>query len=496
MGRRRKVALAPFRRIEPFAVTRSMIGDGAVSQASERAILPTGRGRPATMCPMEARIQYARTADGVSIAFWAAGDGYPVVEMPPVPWSHLQVEFEDEQFRRWYEDLSQRVRLVRYDNRGSGLSERGVSAYTPEEALRDLEAVVGRLGLERFALVGVSPSSPTAIEYAARNPDRVSHLILWCGFSACFAEFAVFEPLLAVARADWSLYTETAAHAMVAGWAHSAEARRFAALMREATTFEMYHAFYEGHRKVDVTPLLEQVRCPTLVVHRRQAAFPSVATARSLAAGIPNAHLMLLDGEGVLPFVGDTASIIRAFEGFLPAPQPAEAPRQVSSLSTILFTGIEGHTELISRLGDSKGRELLREHERITREALRAHGGAEVKSMGDGFMASFASPTRAIECAMALQRAFAAHSEGWPEAPLRVRIGLNSGEPIAEEDDLFGASVIAAARIAARASGGQVLVANVVRELVAGKGFLFSDTGEHVLKGFEEPVRVWELRWQ
>jgi class 3 adenylate cyclase len=155
---------------------------------------------------------------------------------------------------------------------------------------------------------------------------------------------------------------------------------------------------------------------------------------------------------------------------------------------------VEGSTALTQRLGDAKAREVLRAHERIVREALRAHGGAEVKAMGDGFMASFSSATRALECAIATQRAFAEHNES-AEEPIRVRIGLNAGEPIAEEADLFGTAVNLAARIAAQAAGGEILVANVVRELAAGKGFLFVDRGEVALRGFEDPVRLYEVRW-
>jgi adenylate cyclase len=165
-------------------------------------------------------------------------------------------------------------------------------------------------------------------------------------------------------------------------------------------------------------------------------------------------------------------------------------------LRTILFTDLEGHTAMMSRLGDAEGRKVLREHEQLTREALRAHGGQEVKTLGDGFMASFGSAQRALECAVALQRALSASDCAVSREGLGVRVGLNAGEPIAEDGDLFGASVIAAARIAARASGGQVYVADVVRQLAAGKGFLFSDTGEHDLKGLEDPVRLWELSWR
>ncbi|MFB3092903.1 MAG: adenylate/guanylate cyclase domain-containing protein, partial [Dehalococcoidia bacterium] len=162
---------------------------------------------------------------------------------------------------------------------------------------------------------------------------------------------------------------------------------------------------------------------------------------------------------------------------------------------TILFTDVEGSTALTQRLGDAKARELLREHERMVREALKAHGGSEVKTMGDGFMASFSSATKALDCAIAVQRAFAAHDKS-AEEPILVRIGLNAGEPIAEDDDLFGTAVNEATRITATAKGGEILVSNVVRELAKGKDFLFADRGEASLKGFDEPVRLYEVRWR
>ncbi|MCH8813684.1 MAG: adenylate/guanylate cyclase domain-containing protein [Chloroflexi bacterium] len=158
-----------------------------------------------------------------------------------------------------------------------------------------------------------------------------------------------------------------------------------------------------------------------------------------------------------------------------------------------------GHTEMMARLGDDKGRQVLREHERLTRESLKEHGGTEVKTMGDGFMASFASVTAALECAIALQNALAKHNKSADE-PLNIRIGLNAGEPIAEDDpggrgDLFGTTVNIAARIAAQADGGEILVSDVVRQLVAGKQFMFNDRGETELRGFEDPVHVYEVRW-
>ena len=162
---------------------------------------------------------------------------------------------------------------------------------------------------------------------------------------------------------------------------------------------------------------------------------------------------------------------------------------------TILFTDIESSSALTQRLGDADARELLREHERIVRRALRAHGGSEVKTMGDGFLAWFPSATEALECAIDVQRSFAERNESAAE-PINVRVGLNAGEPIAEDEDLFGTAVNEAARITAAAKGGEILVANVVRELAKGKGFLFGDRGETSLRGFEDPVRLFEVRWR
>jgi class 3 adenylate cyclase len=229
--------------------------------------------------------------------------------------------------------------------------------------------------------------------------------------------------------------------------------------------------------------------------------FFQIDRARQLVATIPDARLSVLAGKS--PFAWDQA-VVEAVRTFVLEVAAAEnrarfGLRSGTAFRTILFTDIEQHGDLLRRLGDSTGRMLLREHERITREALRAHGGSEVKSMGDGFLASFGSAQRALDCAITLQRALheeglGMHYDGLPNG-LRVRVGINAGEPIAEDDDLFGHAVIAAARIASLAEGGEILVANVVRELVAGKGFLFNDRGEQPLRGLEDPVRIWQLRW-
>jgi class 3 adenylate cyclase len=255
------------------------------------------------------------------------------------------------------------------------------------------------------------------------------------------------------------------------------------AYMRDTWTVAGFVAHSEVIRDANITALASGARCPVLIVHAREHPLWDVETARRLAAALVNGSLTLWDGRAGFPHHrGDLDRKIALVDGFLNVGSASsrDATPPASPFRTILFTDIEGHTAMMSRLGDARGRDILREHERLTRDALREHSGTEVKSMGDGFMASFGSTQRAVECAIALQQAFA---EPVGSEQIRVRIGINAGEPIAEDDDLFGASVIAAARIASRASGGQVLVADVVRQLVAGKGFLFHDTGEHDLKG-------------
>ncbi len=242
--------------------------------------------------------------------------------------------------------------------------------------------------------------------------------------------------------------------------------------------------------------MLSDVRCSALVLHRREMRLLSADVATGLASRIPDARLVMQEGEAPAPYLGDLAQAIDEFLGEGEQTAAPVEPSPAAGLVTILFTDIEGSTAMTQRLGDAKAREVLREHERIVREALKAHGGSEVKTMGDGFMASFGSATKALECAIAMQRAFAQHNESADE-PIRVRVGLNAGEPIAEDDpdgraDLFGTAVIRAARIAALAQGGEILAANVVREL----GFLFGDRGEVALRGFDDPVRLFELRWR
>jgi class 3 adenylate cyclase/pimeloyl-ACP methyl ester carboxylesterase len=444
---------------------------------------------------MEPRIQYAKTKDDVSIAYWTVGEGMPVVFMPFRP-SHAQLLWQYPEVRQIYERIAEGKKFISYDARGEGLSDRDVADCSVDAYVLDLEAVVDHLELDSFVLMGAVWTGMPAIVYAANHPEHVTRLVLW----VCFARASdllgspAMQAQMTLHDSDWELYWETIAQHSF-GFAGAEQAQRWAAYWQESTTQQASRAFVSQWEKCDVSDLLPRVRSPTLVLHPRQLPILPVDAARHLASQIPDARLVVMEGRTAGLTMDMLDASLPVVNEFLSEGEEATEGAAPSGLVTILFTDVEGSTALTQRLGDAKARDLLRQHERMVREALKAHGGSELKTTGDGFMASFSSATRALESAIAMQRAFAAHNESAAE-PILVRVGMNAGEPIAEDEDLFGTAVIEAARIAAAAKGGEILVSNVVRELAKGKDFLFADRGEVALKGFEEPVRLYEVRWE
>ncbi len=444
----------------------------------------------------EPQIQYAKTEDGVSIAYWTLGEGEPLVYMPWIPFGHIELEWQESEHRRFCEGLARGGLLVHYDGRASGLSDRSVEDLSLAARARDLESVVDQLALDRFALWAPMITGPVAVAYAAEHPERVSRLVLWCSIvrAADLTEAAQFQGLMALAEKDWDLFTETMA-SVIYGWSDGEKARQYAGLVRESSSPETVLASLSILSEIDVSDLLPSVKVPTLVLHRRTMAYPSMDVARKLASQIPDARLVVIDG-GSASVGEETDAIIRATGEFLGMSEVAAAQPPAGDTHTILFTDMESSTALTERLGDAGAQEVRRAHNQIVRSALAANSGSEIKHTGDGVMASFPTASSALDCAIAIQRGVATHKEERPDSPLAVYIGLNAGEPIAEEGDLFGTSINLAARICDHAQPGQILASNVVRELAAGKQFLFSDLGETELRGFEDPVKLWELRWE
>jgi len=445
---------------------------------------------------MEPQMRFCTSFDGVRIAYATLGEGPPLVSVPS--WGfNLELDWKHPNGRAFFEGLSRGRLYVGFDCRGVGASQRDVDDASLDARVRDIAAVVDHLQLERFDLFGGLDGAAVSVAYAAQHPERVSRMVLWAAYP-CGVEMlrpGAARSVVELVRGNWSLARRALADIVFPSGPTELQ-RWWSNTLRESVLPETAARLVEFYASVDVRQYLPQVKAPTLVLHRRGDRNAPIAAGRETATLIPDARFVALEGNIGHPDFGDMSYMetVRQFLDEGRAQPSVTEPSTAGAVHAILFTDVEGSTLLTQRLGDAGAREVLRAHERMVREALRAHGGSEVKTMGDGFMASFSSASGALECAIAMQRAFAAHNES-AEEPIRVRIGLNAGEPIAEEEDLFGTAVILAARIAAKAEGGEILASEGVRQIVAGKGFLFSDRGEVALRGFEDPVRLYEVRW-
>jgi len=445
---------------------------------------------------MDYSVKFCTTPDGVRLAYSVRGEGSPLLIVPS--WlSHLELDQQALVPPAFFDTLASRHTLVRYDKRGMGLSSRNLTDYSLEAQVADLHAIVLHLDLRGVSLFGSSQGGTIAIAYAAEHPERIARLILFGTYH--YVPNTLRDALgsaVPLVRTDWTgLGTAPLLEWLVPG-ATTEQRDLFARYQREAANGHDAAAILEALLDYRVTPFLERIRVPTLVMHRRDDRVVSADQGREIAATIPDARFVALEGQVHLPYWGDTQPLLQAIEDFLWGAEAAHIPHlRDAAMCAVLFTDLVGHTEMMSRLGDERGRELLRDHERITREILKRHGGEEVKTMGDGFMASFGSVTRAMRCAIALQRAFADFQSSRGES-MSIRIGLDAGEPIAEDGDLFGATVIMASRVCAEAGPGEILVPEPVRHLLSGKGFVFAERGEFLPKGFEDRVRLFEVRWR
>ena len=443
----------------------------------------------------EPRIQYAKTSDGVSIAFWTLGEGMPLVIMPNIPVSHAQLEWSTrwrtQEYRHWYERLVEKRQVVRYDNRGSGLSDRDVADLSLDALVLDLEAVVQRLNLDRFSLFGLYNSGPVAIAYAVRHPERVSKLLLWCTWARTRDTASpTLRGLRRLLDTDWDLYSETVAHVVI-GWSAGDDARVQAAIWRETVTQQTMQAFIQAMRDVDVTELLPQIRSPTLVLQRRQTPYPDVDVARRLASRIPDARLAVLEGESAAPYLGDMEAVASAIDEFLgEGEEPAATPELPEGMAVILFADIAESTALTEQLGDTAFRAKARELDASLRAVIRECSGTPVegKVLGDGVLAVFTSARQAIECALRCDAAS-------QPLGLQLHLGIHAGDVIREGNNVYGGAVNIAARIAGASAPGEVLVSETVRGLArTSAGVRFEDRGEHALKGVADPQRLFAVR--
>jgi class 3 adenylate cyclase len=438
---------------------------------------------------MEPRIQYAKTSDGVNIAYAVFGEGTPLVLVTEAAGVHVYSHFS--LARRGNDWLtSSGFQVIRHDGRGTGSSDRSARDFSLDARLRDLEAVVDRMDLERFALLGHVSGNLPAIAYAARHSERVSHLVLWdpIASGADLDEFIpgqrVLRALRPVAEGHWKLVTLNIAE-LGFGFTDVELAREYAAALQSAMSAEVWVQMAAARDDIDVTELLGAVKAPTLIVSdtgRPAAGGGQRAAATRVAAAIPGARLLATDD-----FAAAVAEFVR--EG-----EQAPDPSLPSGMTAILFADIVDSTVLTERLGDAAFRDKAREVAAVLRSLIADNGGRTIEgpTLGDGILATFTSARQAIEAALACSGAGA--SAGMP-----LHLGLHAGDVIRESDpdgraNVYGGAVNIASRISGLSAPGEVLVSDTVRSLArTSAGVTFEDRGEQALKGVGEAVRVWAV---
>jgi len=435
---------------------------------------------------MEPRIQYAKTSDGVNIAYSVTGAGPLLLWAPDLPQSHVSLEWEAT-FAPYLVGLAAEFALVRFDARGVGLSDRDVSDLSFGSRMRDLEAVVNDVSQEPLAVMGNEFSGPLAIAYTAGHPGSVTHLVLLDTFAraADFTEHPLNRLSMELLDRDWDLFVESRA-SLARGIGDDAfQTSEWVEFYKACITRETDRLLRAQLAEDDVTGLLSAVEAPTLILHHTGTRTRPIEMARGLAAGIRGSRLVTLEGGVMGKWPRAVSSIASFVKGAAPTPQAAGA-------AVILFTDIVDSTALTERMGDARFRKASRMLDAGLRDAIREAGGAAIdgKLLGDGVLATFPSAAQAIDgarCCLALSAA----------AELGLHIGLHAGDVIREENNVFGGAVNIAARICALSAPGEILVSDVVRGMArSSAGVEFTDRGEQDMKGVGEPVRVYEVRWR
>jgi class 3 adenylate cyclase len=425
-------------------------------------------------------VRFARSGD-VHVAFRIVGEGPVDLVYAQGAYTHLEIEWELPAFRRYCERLAEFTRLILFDKRGMGMSDRVPGATTLEERMDDVRAVMDAVGSERAAVMGESEGGPLAMLFAAAHPERTAALILqgaevrertdeeWPWGESTEEEFEVAMATLPL-RWGKGLGMDVIAPSVAdQEWARAWLGR----VQVHSNTPGGSEAFMRMAFDIDVRDVAPAIGVPTLIVHTTGDKVCHVENARFLARTIPGARYVELPGEDHLPWFtpNDTLAEIREF---LTGQREAAATDRV--LATVMFTDLVGSTARATELGDRRWRELLEQHHAAVRHELGRFSGRELDTAGDGFFATFDGPARAIRCAQSIVEAVR-------PLGLEVRAGLHTGEVELLEGKVAGIAVNIGARIAARAAAGEVLVSGTVMDLVAGSGIAFVDRGVTELKG-------------
>jgi class 3 adenylate cyclase len=440
--------------------------------------------------------RYALSGD-VHIAYQVVGDGPPDLVFIPSLTHHVELVWENPPQARFFGRLASIGRLLLFDKRGTGMSDRVVGTPPLEVRMDDIRAVMDAAGSERAVLCGLGDGGPLCALFAATYPERTTALVL-INTAPRYVRSPELPWLPTRAERereiDGALHTwgdpEASAERFALGSPSATEEERrgFSRVMRVSVSPGSAAAYLRMNLDVDITGVLPLIRVPTLVMYRAEIEVLDVRTGRYLAEHIPGARLVELPGRDFAPQLGDPDRFFAELESFLQEVVKGEAwevePDRV--LATVLFTDIVDSTARAAELGDRAWRGLLQQHHESVRSQLGRFRGKEMDTAGDGFFATFDGPARAIHCAFAIQ-------DTVRELDLEVRAGLHTGECELVDGKAGGIAVHIGARVASLAEPGEVLVSGTVKDLVSGSGIEFEDRGEHELKGISNAWRLFAV---
>ena len=441
-------------------------------------------------------VQYTRNGD-VALAFQVSGKGPIDLVFVPGFIGNLDLMWEFPPYARFLRRLASFSRLIVMDRRGTGLSDRLSPKEVPplEVLMDDLHALLDEVGSERPALFGCFDSGALCTLFGATYPERTNALVL---FAPAVVGAATQDFAWAWSEAKWSSYMDE----LESGWGTRPYAEKvfpvfnpslavddravdwWARFMRQAASPNAAMAIERMWHEIDVRPVLPTIRVPTLVLHRTDDANMDVESGRGMARSIPGAKFVELAGADSYPWAGDQDAVLDEVEEFLTGVR--HGPRSDRVLATVLFTDIVGSTEKAAGLGDGPWGELLTQHHKLVRIELGRFRGREVNTAGDGFLATFDGPARAVRCARAV-------ADGVCDLGIEIRAGVHTGEIELDGTDVRGIAVHIGARVAALAEPSEVLVSSTVKDLVAGSGLMFEDAGERELKGVPDRWHLYRV---
>ena len=429
-----------------------------------------------------AKTHYARSGD-VRIAYQVVGDGPLDLVWVPGFISNLDHNWSEPGFVRFQSRLAAFSRLIMFDKRGTGLSDRVGDMPTLEQRMDDVRAVMDAVGTRRAALFGISEGGPMCLLFAATYPERTQALMLFGTYASAAARgLPVDSPEAFADHLDRTWGTgETLRNFAPSKVADEGFRQWWAGFERLGASPSAVIALMRMNSEIDVRHVLSAIQAPTLILHRAEDCRINVAAGRYLGAHIAGAKYIEIPGGDHLLWAGDTDRIADEMEEFLTGSHGAYEPDRV--LATILFTDIVDSTRKAAALGDRDWRQLLEQHDAAARREIARFRGREVKSLGDGFLATFDGPARAVRCASGIAQAM-------QPLGLAVRSGLHTGEVEIKGEDIGGIAVHIASRVAALAGAGEVIVSSTVRDLVAGSGLRFRDLGARSLKGLSDELRL------